>query len=239
MARAFAAHHEPAVRIAASEDSGLVSARHNTIMPGALLPLFPLGVVLFPRTVLPLHIFEDRYKEMIGEVLEKELEFGVVQAGEKGIVNMGCTATIEKVVNRYPDGKLDILTRGRRRFEIHELNDEKPYLRGEITFFDDEDETEPPSELRLQALSEYKLLRDVADEEVENEPEMDDPQLSFQVAQIITDLNFRQLLLSTRSETERLKQFTKFVPSWLIRQKHAAHVREIAPRNGHARVKIQ
>jgi Lon protease-like protein len=208
-------------------------------MPEALLPLFPLGVVLFPRTVLPLHIFEDRYKEMIGEIIEKGIEFGVVQAGEKGIVNMGCTATVEKVVNRYPDGKLDILTLGRRRFEIHELNDDKPYLRGEITFFDDEAEDDAPQELRLQALTEYKLLRDVSDEETETEPQMDDPQLSFQVAQIISDLNFRQLLLSTRSETERLKQFTRFVPGWLIRQKHAAHVREIAPRNGHARVKIQ
>ncbi|HET8546813.1 MAG TPA: LON peptidase substrate-binding domain-containing protein [Bryobacteraceae bacterium] len=209
-------------------------------MPEALLPLFPLGVVLFPRTVLPLHIFEDRYKEMIREAIENNQEFGVVQAGEKGIVNMGCTATVEKVVNRYPDGKLDILTVGHRRFEIHELNDEKPYLRGEITFFDDDaDEEEPPRELRVQAISEYKLLRDVTDEEPQTEPRMEDPQLSFQLAQIISDLNFRQLLLSTRSESERLKQFTKFVPAYLIRQKHAAHVREIAPRNGHARVKIQ
>jgi Lon protease-like protein len=209
-------------------------------MPEALLPLFPLGVVLFPRTVLPLHIFEDRYKEMIGEAIEKSQEFGVVQAGEKGIVNMGCTATVEKVVKRYPDGKLDILTLGRRRFEIHELNDDKQYLRGEITFFDDDqEEAEPTRELRLQALAEYKLLRDVSDDEPASEPELDDPQLSFQVAQIVADLNFRQLLLSTRSEAERLKQFTKFVPVYMIRQKHAAHVREIAPRNGHARVKIQ
>jgi Lon protease-like protein len=209
-------------------------------MPEALLPLFPLGVVLFPRTVLPLHIFEDRYKEMIGEAMLNSQEFGVVQAGEKGIVNMGCTATVEKVVKRYPDGKLDILVFGRRRFEIHELNDEKPYLRGEITYFDDDsDEEEPPQELRLQAMAEYKLLRDLGEEEPESEPSMDDPQLSFQVAQVIGDLNFRQLLLSTRSEAERLKQFTRFVPSYLVRQKHAAHVREIAPRNGHARVKIQ
>jgi ATP-dependent Lon protease len=217
-----------------------VVARHNTIMPEALLPLFPLGVVLFPRTLLPLHIFEDRYKEMVGEAIEKSQEFGVVQAGEKGIVNMGCTAIVEKVVNRYPDGKLDILTLGRRRFEIHELNDEKPYLRGEITFFDDDsEELEPSPELRLQAMSEYKLLLDITEDEPENEPRMDDPQLSFQVAQIVSDLNFRQLLLSTRSETERLKQFTKFVPTYVIRQKHAAHVREIAPRNGHAKVRIQ
>ena len=69
-------------------------------MSGMLLPLFPLQVVLFPRTFLPLHIFEERYKEMFGDILAKKLEFGVVQANDKGIVNAGCTATVERVVRR-------------------------------------------------------------------------------------------------------------------------------------------
>ena len=99
-------------------------------MQDELLPLFPLQVVLFPRTALPLHIFEERYKEMIGDVLRGHTEFGVVLAGEKGIVNTGCTATVEKVLKNYPDGRMDLLTVGRRRFEIILLNDEKPYLRG-------------------------------------------------------------------------------------------------------------
>ena len=58
------------------------------------LPLFPLEVVLFPRTALPLHIFEERYKEMIGEAIAARSEFGVVLTREKGIVNVGCTATV-------------------------------------------------------------------------------------------------------------------------------------------------
>ena len=87
-------------------------------MQQELLPLFPLQVVLFPRTALPLHIFEERYKQMIADVLRGKSEFGVVLAGEKGIVNTGCTATIEKVVKKYPDGRMDLLTLGRRRFEI-------------------------------------------------------------------------------------------------------------------------
>ena len=76
------------------------------------LPLFPLQVVLLPEAELPLHIFEDRYKEMIGEVLRDKLEFGVVLANEKGIVNTGCTATVERVLREYPDGRLDIMARG-------------------------------------------------------------------------------------------------------------------------------
>ena len=73
-----------------------------------------------PGAELPLHIFEDRYKEMIGEVIRDRVEFGVVLASEKGIVNTGCTAMIDKVLREYPDGRMDILTRGRRRFEIHD-----------------------------------------------------------------------------------------------------------------------
>src|SRR5215467_12555371 len=95
-----------------------VSAResHNSSMQQGLLPLFPLQVVLLPGTELPLHIFEDRYKEMIGEVIRDRLEFGVVLASDKGIVNTGCTATIDKLLREYPDGRMDILAHGLRRF---------------------------------------------------------------------------------------------------------------------------
>ena len=87
------------------------------MQPG-LLPLFPLQVVLLPGSELPLHIFEDRYKEMIGEAIRNRQEFGVVLANGKGIVNTGCTAMVDKVLRQYPDGRMDILTHGRRRFEI-------------------------------------------------------------------------------------------------------------------------
>src|SRR5271154_7478276 len=99
-----------------------------------LLPLFPLQLVVFPRTQLPLHIFEDRYKEMVGEAIANQTEFGIVLAKEDGIVNAGCTVVVEQVVTRYEDGRMDILTRGARRFEIVLLNEEKVYLRGEVEF---------------------------------------------------------------------------------------------------------
>src|SRR5260370_2772357 len=132
---------------------------HNSSMQPGLLPLFPLQVVLLPGTELPLHIFEDRYKEMIGEVLKEHHEFGVVLANEKGIVNTGCTATVDKVLREYPDGRMDILTRGRRRFEIVLLNDERSYLRGTVEFFDD-DETEPaPPDIQKRAIDGYNELQ--------------------------------------------------------------------------------
>src|SRR5579871_5370478 len=121
-------------------------------MQQQLLPLFPLQVVLFPRTPLPLHIFEERYKQMIADVQKGHTEFGVVLAGEKGIVNTGCTATVEKVVKEYPDGRMDLVTLGRRRFEIMMLNDEKPYLRGVVEFFDDEESGPIPPDVRKRVM---------------------------------------------------------------------------------------
>src|SRR5689334_17159001 len=100
-------------------------------MQDRLLPLFPLQVVVFPRTQLPLHIFEERYKEMVGEAIRNKSEFGVVPAKEDGILNAGCTVLVDTVLKTHPDGRMDIVTRGIRRFEIMMLNQEKSYLRGE------------------------------------------------------------------------------------------------------------
>ncbi|HLJ48328.1 MAG TPA: LON peptidase substrate-binding domain-containing protein [Bryobacteraceae bacterium] len=204
-------------------------------MEQQLLPLFPLSVVLFPRTPLPLHIFEERYKEMIGEAIQAHGEVGIVLAGEKGIVNTGCTAIIEKVLKTYPDGRMDILAVGRRRFEILMLNDEKSYLRGAVEFFDDEEfETIPPG-VRDRVIEGYNDLRTLEEPEGILEPEMTDPQLSFQLAQLVPDLNFRQILLSTRSEAERMKRLAEFLPGFNTRQRQVAHIRTVAPRNGHGK----
>jgi Lon protease-like protein len=77
-------------------------------MSSQLLPLFPLQVVVFPRTQLPLHIFEERYKEMVAAAMRDNTEFGIVLAKEDGIVNAGCTVGVEKV--QYADSRMDILT---------------------------------------------------------------------------------------------------------------------------------
>jgi Lon protease-like protein len=200
-------------------------------MQDGLLPLFPLQVVLLPGSQLPLHIFEDRYKEMIGEVLRDKLEFGVVLASEKGIVNTGCTATVDRVLKEYPDGRLDILTRGRRRFEVLLLNDERSFLRGAVEFFDDD---EGPDQA---APADPNLLRNVIAGFTELEsvaPDMSDPRLSFRLAQEVPDLGFRQTLLTMRSEVERMRQIADFLPGFLERRKRAQQIKNVAGSNGHA-----
>lgn len=206
------------------------------IMQDALLPLFPLQMVLLPKTPLPLHIFEDRYKEMFRDVIREKSEFGVVQAGEKGIVSTGCTATVERVLKTYPDGRLDVLALGRRRFEIMRLSEEKSYLRGAVEFFDDEDAVLPERDLQLRAMEGFSQLKQLGEQKVFGEPEIDDPQLSFQLAQLVQDLNFKQLLLGTRSEAERIRQLAEYLPEYAVRQKHVSHVREVAPKNGHSKL---
>jgi ATP-dependent Lon protease len=205
-------------------------------MQGALLPLFPLQLVLFPRTPLPLHIFEDRYKEMIGEAMQSKSEFGVVQAGEKGVVNTGCTASIERVLKTYPDGRMDILTLGRRRFEIITLNDDRSYLRGEVEFFEDGDSQQAPRDLRVRAIESFSILKDLSDVHIFGTPEVDDPQLSFQIAQLVPDLDFRQTLLATRSESDRIRRLVEFFPNYIARLRKVAHAKTVAPRNGHSKL---
>ena len=200
-------------------------------MSSRLLPLFPLHVVVFPRTHLPLHIFEERYKEMIGKAIAENSEFGIVLAKDEGIVNAGCTVVVEKVLKKYPDGKMDILTCGKRRFEVVMLNEEKDYLRGEVQFFDDDETETPPLEVQHAALSQYKSLLESGAVQTP-EPDLDDPQLSFQLAQGLKDVDFLNMLLRTRSETQRLRELSEFLSQYVPRQRHIAHVRQVAPRNG-------
>ena len=104
------------------------------------IPLFPLGLVLLPQIPLPLHIFEERYKLMIGECLAENRDFGIVYFNGADIQTVGCTARILKVLKRYDDGRLDILTRGQNRFLIKEMRDKKAYLEARVTFFDDKEQ---------------------------------------------------------------------------------------------------
>ncbi|MCC6536095.1 MAG: LON peptidase substrate-binding domain-containing protein [Bryobacterales bacterium] len=197
-------------------------------MHDTLLPLFPLSVVLLPQNPLPLHIFEDRYKEMIGRVLREGGEFGVVLAAGQGILPAGCTATVQEVTKEYPDGRLDIVTIGRRRFTIRAVDQELAYARGEVEFFED-DEPGAPAALREQAAAACRPI-------LEEGLDLDDPQLSFLLAQPITDSLFRQQMLMLRSERERLERLITFLPGYLAAQKQAAARREAAGKNGHGKL---
>jgi Lon protease-like protein len=201
-------------------------------MAARLLPLFPLSLVVFPRTRLPLHIFEDRYKDMVGSAIREATEFGIVLARDKGIVNTGCTVKVEKVLHQYPDGRMDILTLGHRRFEIQRLNEERDYLQAEVTYFDDEDSQAAPADLRQLAVANYHALNELGSARSHSEPDLEDPQLSFQIAQAVPDLDFLNALLRHRSETDRLKELNHYLGTYVPRQKSLERMRDLAPKNG-------
>ena len=197
-----------------------------------LLPLFPLQLVVFPGSAIPLHIFEERYKEMVGEAEARNSEFGIVLAKDGGIANAGCTVVVEKVLRRYPDGRFDLIARGQRRFEIVSLDQEKDYLRGEVEFFADEDAAPADADLRRQAIEELGKIQQALDESSERKPDPENPFLSFELAQGVEDLDFQNMLQRSRSESERLRMFADFAGKYIERRKYAEKMRRAAPQNG-------
>ena len=161
----------------------------------ALLPLFPLEVVLLPGTPLPLHIFEPRYKEMIGECLSHDAPFGIVRALEEGIAEVGCTAEIITVTKEYSDGRLDLIAEGRQRFEVLELNRERSFLRADVLLVADEPDSSAEDararavQLHLEILSLAGAVQDLS--------AADQNALSFYLAgSLPLDLAFKQKLLA-------------------------------------------
>jgi Lon protease-like protein len=199
----------------------------------ALIPLFPLDLVLLPGTPLPLHVFEPRYKEMISECLAEKTRFGVVRAKEDEVAEIGCSAEIVSVTKKYPDGRLDILTEGRRPFEVMQLNRERAFLQAEVLFLDDQSGPAGPDEVAL-ARRLHQEIAALAGVREESSAEADDSQLSFSLAgSLPLDLDFKQTLLGIRSEAERLRAVISFFETVLPGLRRAAKVRRAAGGNGH------
>lgn len=200
-----------------------------------LLPLFPLETVLLPGVPLPLHIFEPRYREMIGECLDAKRPFGIVRAKDEKIAEMGCTAEIMKVLKRYDDGRMDIATIGRRRFEILEVSHERSFLQGEVLYVDDDPAASGDTldADRARALELFEEVIDLVGIE-QDEIEVKSTLLSFQLAGALPiDLDFKQALLGIRSEAERLAGLVELFEDILPKLKTAARRREKAGGNGH------
>ena len=195
----------------------------------SLLPLFPLDVVLFPGVPLLLHIFEPRYREMIGECLQDKSQFGVVRSQDEGVAQVGCTAEIVAVTKNYDDGRMDIVTRGRERFELLDLNHDRSFLQGEVVFLADEPDKPQADELsRAIKLHQEILALAGAQQDLADDSEFP---LSYQMAgSLPLDLDFKQTLLSMRSENERIQAISKYFET----VRRAVIARHKASGNGHA-----
>lgn len=203
-----------------------------------LLALFPLDLVLFPGAPLPLHIFEPRYKELIGECIESKMPFGVVKAKEDALAEVGCTAHITQVVKRYEDGRLDIVAEGVRRFEIVELNHDRTFVQAEVLFFEDTPNTLAPKEQRDKAFELHEGLIEITGSEAaipSRGKREHEELLSFQLAhELPVDLEFKQTLLAMRSEADRIKTLIEYYENILPKLRRVVRTREKASTNGHA-----
>jgi Lon protease-like protein len=196
-----------------------------------LLSLFPLDVVLFPGTPLPLHIFEPRYKEMISECRAASARFGVVRAIEQGIAEIGCTAEIISVTKEYEDGRLDLVAEGRNRFEVLELNQERAFLRAEVLFVPDE-LSEPLQEDVVRAVDTHREILKLAGA-VQDLSAAERDALSFYLAgSLPLDLDFKQKLLGMSSERERMQAVADYFQNLLPNLRRASRARQTASGNG-------
>jgi ATP-dependent Lon protease len=184
------------------------------------IPLFPLNVVLLPGAILPLHIFEPRYRQMVRRCVDEKCEFGVLLALPKGIVRVGCSAEVTEVMKRYNDGRMDILTVGRSPFRIVDLVNGEGYakdelLEGDVDFLDDRDNrTDARTRNDLMQLYEvcHTLVFDDYPRNIEGEGA---EYLSFVVASTLpVDLMWKQQILELRSEADRQERLVGYLREW-------------------------
>lgn len=212
-------------------------------MEKLLLPLFPLEIVLLPEEPLPLHIFEERYKEMIGACLRAReegtspQEFGVVLAKDGKMRTAGCGARIINVTRKYDDGRLDIFTVGTRRFEILFTNQERSFLRGGVEYFDDEERADTPQdEEAARAIELFRQIMQRLHKTSDIPIHLPRPyrHLSFRIAAPLPlDLEFKQRLLTLRNEGERLRETVQAMEILIPRFDRIQQVRAKAGGNGH------
>jgi Lon protease-like protein len=197
------------------------------------IPLFPLEVVLFPEAALPLHIFEDRYKEMVSVCLAEKMAFGVVCAQREGLAVVGCTAEILRILEKYPDGRMDILCQGAKRFEIENLDNSRSFLQAEVDFFCDEGKPATRA-MREECIAlHFEVLELMGGEKAHRAIDLNEP-VAFRLAWTSpTDLSFRIEMLALRSDSARTERLIALYSAMLPKLRRGVQASATAGRNGH------
>jgi Lon protease-like protein len=205
-------------------------------------PLFPLGIVLLPSEVVPLHIFEERYKLMIGECIETGGEFGIVWLSDEGLREVGCTARVSQVLEELEDGRMNVLVAGGRPFRLLRRIDDMPYPAGDVEMLDDADadseSSEEEAELLELASAAHERYADLVEQATDERPSADDLE-DLDAYGMAGTIEFepgpKQRLLELRSERERLVQVRDLFVSTMKRLAEAEEAGELARSNGRIR----
>jgi Lon protease-like protein len=166
--------------------------------------LFPLGIVLLPTERVPLHIFEPRYRDLIGECLEEDGEFGLLYADEAGVRDVGTRARVAEVLERFDDGRLNVVVEGGARFRVERLTRGRSFMTAVVELVED-DPSAIEAETASRAAGAFRALAALAGAETDP-PDESSPQLSYELAaQVELAADAKQDLLESRSEQERLE----------------------------------
>ena len=198
-------------------------------------PLFPLGIVLLPSEVVPLHIFEEHYKLMIGECLESDGEFGIVWLSDDKLSEVGCTARVTQVLAELEDGRMNILVAGGRPFRLLRRIDDMPYPAGDVEILDEEGDDAAELELAAEARERYADLVEQVTDERPSADDLEDLDAYGMAATIDFDAGSKQELLELRSEQERLLRVRDLFAATVKRIAESEQAGELAKSNGRIR----
>jgi Lon protease-like protein len=194
-------------------------------------PLFPLGIVLLPQELVPLHIFEERYKLMIGECLEGETEFGIVWLSNDGLRDVGCAAQIVRVIERMEDGRMNIVVQGTSPFRLVRRIEDMPYPAGDVELLEDIDPAASP-EVAERARTRYAELVKAATDEDPDPGAIAALDAYGMAATVEHEAAAKQALLELRIENDRLRMVDEMFRTALKRVAYAEETAERARSNG-------
>ena len=195
-------------------------------------PLFPLGMVALPGELIPLHIFEERYKTMMNECLGEEKEFGIVWLSDDGLKEIGCAIEIDRVLERMDDGRMNLVGRGTRPFRVVERQEHLPYPAGVIEFVEDRDEPLDPEVAENAHAAYADLVRRATDRDPEEAEQMSAYEMA---ATVDFGPAAKQGLLDLRSENARLRLVTRLFRAAIRRLDFVDHAQARARSNGKVR----
>ncbi len=195
--------------------------------------LFPLELVLLPSERVPLHIFEDRYRELIGESIADGTEFGIVLEDEDGLREVGTSTAVVELVHEFDDGRMNVLVEGRSRFRVVELTDGHPYRTAEVEPFEDDDGDAPTDAETERTLEAFRRLAAIAEADEVEIPDAGEALLSFQLAaRVDFGTVLKQDLLELQSERARLDRLVELLGQAAAALAREREVRERASGNG-------
>ena len=197
-------------------------------------PLFPLGIVALPAELVPLHIFEDRYKRMIEECLRYERQFGIVWLSEDELKPIGCACDIERLLQRDEEGNMDIVARGTQPFRLIERQDDYPYPAGIVEPLEDVEE-EPDPDAARSARELYAELVEQATDKHLDEEELAGLDAYAMAGTVEFGPNGKQELLELRSENARMRLLTLLFAAAIRRLELVDRAQARARSNGKVR----